>query len=120
MAGGLQHRACQQHSCQDGTRQLYDPPRHGHLENARSYPRPGNIRSVKEQADRSAEEAAKLGLFSKGQSAGETPAKCSEFQACGHWSSVDCTLGSQLGEGEAEVLTGIHIVGQSPGTSLLA
>jgi hypothetical protein len=22
MAGGLQHRACQQHSCRDGTRQL--------------------------------------------------------------------------------------------------
>jgi len=59
-------------------------PRHGHMENARSSLRPGNIRSVKEQADRGAEEAAKLGLFSKGQSAGETPAECSEFQASGH------------------------------------
>jgi len=84
MAGGLQHRACQQHSCQDGTRQLYDPPRHGHLENARSYPWPGNIRSVKEQADRGAEEAANSGLLDKGQSAGETPAECREFQASGH------------------------------------
>jgi len=59
-------------------------PRHGHMENARSYLRPGNIRSVKEQADRGAEQAAKSGLLSKCQSAGETPAKCSEFQASGH------------------------------------
>jgi hypothetical protein len=59
-------------------------PRHGHTENARSYLRPGNIRSVKEQADRGAKEAAKLGLLSKDQSAGETPAECSEFQAFGH------------------------------------
>ena len=55
-----------------------------HMENARSYLRPGNIRSVKEQADRGAEQAAKSGLLSKGQSAGETPAECSEFQAPVH------------------------------------
>jgi len=79
---------------------------HGHTESARSYLRPGNIRSVKEQADRGAEQSAKSGLLSKRQSAGETLAECSEFQASGHWSSVDCILGSQLGESEAEVLTG--------------
>ena len=60
-------------------------PRHGYMENARSYLRPGNIRSVKEQADRGAEQAAKSDLVSKRQSAGEAPAKCSEFQASGHW-----------------------------------
>jgi hypothetical protein len=59
-------------------------PRHGHMENARSYLRPGNIRSVKEQVERGAEEAAKSGLLSKGQSAGEAPAERSEFQASGH------------------------------------
>ena len=48
-------------------------PRHGHMENARSYLRPGNIRSVEEQADHGAKEAAKSGLLSKLQSAGETP-----------------------------------------------
>lgn len=59
-------------------------PRHGHMENARSYLRPGNIRSVKEHADRGAEEAAKSGLLNKGQSAGETLAECRELQASGH------------------------------------
>jgi len=59
-------------------------PRHGHMDNAPSYLRPGSIRSVKEQVERGAEEAAKSGLLSKGRSAGEAPAECSEFQASRH------------------------------------
>jgi len=45
---------------------------------------PAKIRSVEEQADHGAKEAAKSGLLSKLQSAGETPAECSELQASGH------------------------------------
>jgi len=84
MAGGLQHGACQQQSCRDGTRQLYDPPLPRAYGERAKLAAPGNIRSVKEQVERGAEEAAKSGLFSKGQSAGEAPAECSEFQASGH------------------------------------
>jgi hypothetical protein len=54
------------------------------MDNAPSYLRPGSIRSVKEQVERGAEEAAKSGLLSKGRSAGEAPAECSEFQASGN------------------------------------
>jgi len=54
------------------------------MDNAPSYLRPGSIRSVKEQVERGAEEAAKSGLLSKGRSAGEARAECSEFQASRH------------------------------------
>jgi len=83
-AGGLQHGACQQQSCRDGTRQLYDPPSPRAYGERAKLAAPGNIRSVKEQADRGAEQSAKSGLLGKDQSAGETPAECSEFQASEH------------------------------------